>query len=161
MPSEIEYYDETSRNYNELHGEEQLNKLRIIADHIEIKTSDSLLDVGCGSGLSAQVFKCNITGIDPSEELLKKCPFKTIQASAESIPFPDHSFNVVIAVTCIHNFSNIKKGLEEIRRVGKNKFAFSILKKSAKLNEIELLISKYFRISKRIEEEKDIIFVCS
>jgi len=155
------YYDETSRNYNELHGEEQLNKLRIIADNLKVKKSDSLLDVGCGSGLSSKIFNCNITGIDPSEKLLQQCPFKTVQASAESIPFPDHSFDIVIAVTCIHNFNDIEQGLSEIKRVGKDIFAFSILKKSVKLKEIEVLISKCFNITKRIEEEKDVIFICS
>ena len=160
MPSEMNYYDETARNYNELHGEEQLAKLRIIAEHIKVKKSTKLLDVGCGSGLSAKVFKCNITGIDPSEKLLQQCPFKAIKASAESIPFSDHSFDVVIAVTCIHNFKNIKKGLEEIRRVGKNCFVFSLLKRSQNLQCILKLISRLYSVSSSLDQEVDLVLFC-
>ncbi|MEM4263273.1 MAG: class I SAM-dependent methyltransferase [Candidatus Woesearchaeota archaeon] len=155
------YYDETSKGYNELHGEEQLKKLKIIAKEIKINKSTKLLDVGCGSGLSAKAFDCNITGIDPSEQLLKQCPFKTIKASAESIPFPDKSFDVVIAVTSIHNFNNIEAGLKEIKRVGKGLFALTVLKKSPKKDSIISLIKKHFKIKKEIDEEKDLIFICS
>lgn len=157
----MNYYDETSKGYNELHGEEQLKKLKIIAKEIPVKKSNKLLDVGCGSGLSAKIFGCEITGIDPSEELLKQCPFKTIKASAESIPFPDKSFDVVIAVTSIHNFNNVDAGLKEIKRVGKNIFALTVLKKSPKKDSIIQLIKKNFKIKKEIEEEKDLIFICS
>jgi len=160
MSSEINYYDETARNYNELHGEEQLNKLRIIAEHIKIKKSTKLLDVGCGSGLSAKVFDCKITGIDPSEKLLKQCSFKAIKASAESIPFSDHSFDVVIAVTCIHNFKNIKKGLEEIKRVGKDCFVFSLLKRTQGLRQIVKQISQLYSVSSSVEQEFDLILFC-
>lgn len=164
MPSEINYYDETARNYNELHGEEQLAKLKIIAEHIKVKKSTTLLDVGCGSGLSAKIFECKITGIDPSENLLKQCPFKAIKASAESIPFPDYSFDVVIAVTCIHNFSSIRKGLEEIKRVGKDVFALTVLKKSPKKDLILREINNVFKCHlhhRLIEEEFDLILLFS
>ncbi len=157
MPSEMNYYDETARGYNELHGEEQLAKLKLIAEHLKLKKSAKLLDVGCGSGLSAKVFKCKITGIDPSEKLLKQCPFKTVKASAESIPFPDHSFDVVIAVTCIHNFKNIEKGLKEIRRVGKDCFVFSLLKKASGLSVFSGLIGQFFSVSSSVEQEFDVI----
>ncbi len=157
----MNYYNETSKGYNELHGEEQLKKLKIIAKEIPVKKSTKLLDVGCGSGLSAKVFGCEITGIDPSEELLKQCPFKTIKANAESIPFPDKSFDVVIAVTSMHNFNNIEAGLKEIKRVGKDLFALTVLKKSPKKDSIINLIKKHFKIKKEIDEEKDLIFICS
>lgn len=156
----MNYYDATARNYNELHGEEQLNKLKIIAEHIKIKKSASLLDVGCGSGLSAKVFKCNITGIDPSEKLLQQCPFKTVKASAESIPFPDHSFDVVIAITSIHNFSNIEQGLKEIKRVGRDCFALTVLKKSNNKEFILKTIRAVFNVSEVIDEAYDLILIC-
>ncbi len=160
MSSEINYYDATARNYNELHGEEQLAKLKIIAEHIKVKKSTKLLDVGCGTGLSAKVFRCKITGIDPSEKLLQQCPFKTVNASAESIPFPDHSFDVVIAVTCIHNFNNIEKGLKEIKRVGKDCFVFSLLKKARTFQQTLRLISRLCSVSSSVEQEFDLILFC-
>ncbi len=155
----MNYYNSISRSYNELHREEQLNKIRLIKDNLEIKKQDFLLDVGCGTGIFAKEFKCIKIGIDPSVNLLNqgKNAFY-IRAYAENLPFKDNSFDSVISVTAIHNFKNIRKGLEEIKRVSKKDVALSILKKSSKINEIKNLIKELFNIRKTIEEDKDIIF---
>ena len=158
MPDE--YYNSISEGYDQLHEEEQLRKLEAIKKEFSVSKETKLLDVGCGSGISSQ-FDCVVTGIDPSEELLKQCLFKTIKAKAESIPFPDKSFDVVIAVTSIHNFNDIEAGLKEIKRVGKDLFALTVLKKSPKKDSIIYLIKKHFKIKKEIEEEKDIILICN
>jgi ubiquinone/menaquinone biosynthesis C-methylase UbiE len=155
----MNYYDETAEGYNELHGEEQLNKLKIIANEIKITKDTKLLDVGCGTGLSAKIFDCEIIGIDPAENLLKQAPFKTIKAKAESLPFKDNEFDVVIAVTSIHNFENIEAGLKEIKRVGKNQFALTVLKKANNADQIIKKIKELFRVIKEIDENKDKIFI--
>lgn len=153
------YYDGIAKGYNDLHGEEQLNKLKIIAKHLKVNKDTKLLDVGCGTGLSAKVFNCDITGIDPSEELLKQCPFKTVKANAESIPFKDNEFDVVIAVTCIHNFKDVKKALKEIKRVGKDKFAITILRKSQKADLLVCQVQELFSLTSFLLEKKDLILL--
>lgn len=155
----MNYYDETAEGYNELHGEEQLKKLRIIADEIKLNKDTKLLDVGCGTGLSAKVFDCDITGIDPAEKLLEQCPFKTLKAKAESLPFKDNEFDVVIAVTSIHNFDDIEKGLKEIKRVGKDRFALTVLKKASNADQVLEKIKELFTVIKEIDEDKDKIFI--
>ena len=155
----MNYYDETATGYNELHGEEQLNKLKIIADEIKVTKNTKLLDVGCGTGLSAKVFDCNITGIDPAEKLLEQAPFKKIKAKAESLPFKDNEFDVVIAVTSIHNFDDIEKGLKEIKRVGKDQFALTVLKKAQNADQIIEKIKNIFPVIQEIDESKDKIFI--
>ncbi len=152
------YYDQISGSYNSLHKEEQLKKLAIIKKHLKVSPEDKLLDVGCGTGISSD-FPCTVIGIDPSEDLLKLNPYKEkILAKAESLPFEDNQFDIVISVTAIHNFDDIEKGLREMRRVGKERFVFSVLKRSAKIKDIKELINRYFKVSFIIEEEKDIIF---
>ena len=47
------YYDAISEGYDDLHGEEQENKLAIIKEKLKIGEKDLLLDVGCGSGILA------------------------------------------------------------------------------------------------------------
>jgi ubiquinone/menaquinone biosynthesis C-methylase UbiE len=153
------YYDDIAEGYDELHGAEQLVKLKLIAKHLNVDKNTKILDVGCGTGLSKKVFNCNITGIDPSEELLKQCSFKTIKAEAESMPFKDNEFDVVIAVTCIHNFKDINQGLREIKRVGKNKFVLTVLKKSDKKEFILNKIKTVFQVQKVLEDEKDLILL--
>ena len=155
----MNYYNSISESYNELHREEQLSKIRLIKDNLKIKNQDLLLDVGCGTGIFAEEFNCIKIGINPSIEMLKqgKNAFY-IQACAENLPFKDACFDFVISVTAIHNFKNIKRGLEEIKRVSRKNVVLSILKKSAKINEIKDNIQKLFKITKTIEENQDIIF---
>ena len=65
------YYDSIAKGYNELHKEEQINKLDIIKKNIRISKRTRLLDVGCGTGLSSE-FDCFVVSIDPSIKLLKQ-----------------------------------------------------------------------------------------
>lgn len=151
------YYNQISKGYNELHKEEQLKKLSIIKNNIKIKNHNLLLDVGCGTGISSD-FNCKVIGIDQSIELLKQNNKNKILAKAENIPFKNNIFDFVISVTSIHNFKDIEKSLEEIKRVGKNNFIFSIFKKSKNINKIKNLIKKHFKIKKIIEDDKDFLF---
>lgn len=155
----MDYYNSISKSYNKLHSEEQLNKIRLIKNNLKIKKSDFLLDVGCGTGIFAEEFNCIKIGVDPAINLLNqgKNAFY-IQACAENLPFKGTSFDFVISVTAIHNFKDIRKGLEEIKRVSKKDVALSILKRSSKLDEIKNNIKKIFKIIKIIDEDKDLIF---
>ena len=154
----MNYYNSISDSYNKLHKQEQLSKVRLIKNNLKIKKQDFLLDVGCGTGIFAEEFKCIKVGIDPSIRLLNqgKNAFY-IQACAENLPFKDDSFDFVISVTAIHNFRNIRKGLEEIKRVSKKDIILSILKRSSKINEIKDHIKELFKITKIVEEDKDLI----
>ena len=155
---DMNYYNKISKGYNKLHKEEQLKKLNIIKNNIKIKKSDLLLDVGCGTGISSK-FGCKVIGIDPSAELLKLNKNKNkFLGNAEKLPFKSNVFDFVISVTAVHNFKDIERALKEIKRVGKNNFVFSILKRSNKFDEIKKSIKKHFKIEKEIEEDKDIIF---
>ena len=151
------YYDDISQGYDQLHREEQLNKLGIIRTNLKINKKTKMLDVGCGTGLAAEVFDCELTGVEPSREMASMCSFKVINTGAEQLPFKDKEFDIVISVTAIHNFDDIEKGLKEMKRVGKQ-FAFSILKKSKRFKDIDTIIRKEFKIKKIILEEKDIIY---
>ncbi len=155
----MNYYNSISDSYNELHRKEQLSKIRLIKNNLKIKKSDFLLDVGCGTGIFAEEFNCIKIGVDPAINLLKqgKNAFY-IQAFAENLPFKDSCFDFVISVTAIHNFKDMRKGLEEIKRVSKKNVALSILKKSSKIDEIKKNINELFGITEMIEEDKDLIF---
>ena len=146
------YYDDIAEGYDSLHKDEQMKKLNIIKQEIK---DGKILDVGCGTGFSLDTF--NAVGMDPSIKLLKKSKRFVINAVAEHLPFKDNSFDTVISVTAIQNFYDVKKGLEEIRRVGKS-FALSVLKKSSRIAMIRKEIENVFDIRKVIEEEKDLIF---
>ena len=163
------YYDAIAEGYDSLHKEEQIKKLaKILSDlpaHLIPKPSESLLDVGCGSGISTAPWDCRCTGIDPSIELIKiaqkNYPGKDfIVGHAENLPFKEKSFDFVISITAIHNFSDIKKGILEMKRVGRKGFVFTVLRKSSNVDLIQKLLIINFRVHKIVMEDKDIIFIC-
>lgn len=155
----MQYYGQISKGYEELYKEEQLNKMLIIKKHIKANKNTKILDVGCGTGISSD-FDCTVIGIDPSIELLRQNKKIWILGNAESMPFKDNSFDYVLSVTAIHNFNGIEKSMQEIKRVGREKFVFSVLRKSNKFNYIKRLIEGNFEVEEIIEEEKDLIFFC-
>jgi ubiquinone/menaquinone biosynthesis C-methylase UbiE len=169
------YYDVISGGYDELYREEQLKKLDFINSEIRkngklsgfFDDSCSLLDVGCGTGISTSYFKCRkSTGTDPSANLLKIARkhypgIKFVKAYAESLPFNDGEFDIVISLTAIQNFNDIDKGLSEIMRVGEGRYILTFLKKSSNHHAIDGLIRKRFKVLKKSEEDKDMIYFCT
>jgi len=165
----MEYYNSIANGYNELYKQEQLAKLNPIFNYLSENNklpgeSDLILDVGCGTGVTGEVFSNRIIGIDPSLELLKQANEtkamhgNCIQAMAEHLPFQDVYFTLTIALTSVQNFEDINRGLDEIGRVSRGMIVISVPLKSPKLEEIQRLIGLKFKIIKTLKEDKDLIF---
>ncbi len=159
-----EYYNEIALTYNELHGEEQKKKARIILKELlKQKKSGMLLDIGGGTGIATELFieayDCIL--IDPSERLLDVGSYKMekILAEAEQLPFADKKFDIIISLTALHH-TKLEKALSELKRIAKQDvlIAISFLKKSKKLEKFRELFKKDFPKTREIEEDKDIIF---
>ncbi len=152
-------YDLIARSYNKLYEEEQLNKLRIISTILKVDNRDKLLDIGNGTGISTNYFKCKSYGIDSSLKMLKQGKGKLVNALAENLPLKDKTFDIIISVTSFHNFLDFDKAIEEVKRVGKNncKLVITLLKKSKNFKLIEELLLRNFKL-KQIDEAKDTIF---
>lgn len=150
------YYDSIAEGYDELHGEEQKRKLAILKQRLP--KGISILDVGCGTGLSISLG--NVTGLDPSEGLLKRAPFPVVCGRAEAIPFKDCSFDAVISVTALHHVADIPLALGEIARVGRDRFAFSLLKRASSRKTLQEEIQRRFVVEEEIDEGTDIILIC-
>lgn len=153
-----DYYSSIAKGYNELHREEQLRKLEIIAKHI--KPKGLLLDIGAGTGISTSFFNVKAVALEPSEEMLKQYKGEKAIGKAESIPFPDKTFNTIISITALHH-ADIEKAIKEIKRVSNDGcvYAFTILKKAKDAVEIKEKLKKAFNLKELDEDEKDCILI--
>jgi ubiquinone/menaquinone biosynthesis C-methylase UbiE len=83
-----------------------------------------VLDVGCGTGaimkeMTTQGFGV-VVGIDMSEEALKYCKEKQLQAVqgfADKIPYPDNTFDLVIASDVLEHLQDDARAVQEIYRI--------------------------------------------
>jgi ubiquinone/menaquinone biosynthesis C-methylase UbiE len=93
-----------------------------------INPTDSVLDVGCGTGallsqLSASHPQARLAGIDPSPEMLalarERLPpaVELKQGWAEGIPYPDGSFDAVVSCNVFHYIREPLVALTDMLRV--------------------------------------------
>ncbi len=101
-----------------------------IVNHFRLKPGDRVLDIGCAKGfLVKDLLSLGIDayGLDISQYALRHCEPEVIGrlhlGSADSLPFPDHSFAAVLSINTLHNLSRdrCKIALEEIQRLAPGK----------------------------------------
>lgn len=128
-------YNITSRNYDELYGEEQKSKYKLA--FIRIKYLKGIvLDVGCGTALlyrflSKKAFrKLKLyVGVDLSDGMLWKAkdkvsreiiPAELIRADADFLPFRDKVFDAIFTFTLLQNMPEPNITCRELIRVIKD-----------------------------------------
>ena len=108
-----------------------------IVNYYELKSSNSVLDIGCAKGFMMHDFKLlmpelQIKGVDISEYAIENAmesmkPYVQV-ANANALPFDDNQFDLVLGFSVIHNLppDECKQALREIQRVTK-KDAFVVV----------------------------------
>lgn len=92
-----------------------------IAEFIRAALGDAktVLNVGAGAG-SYEPIDRQVTAIEPSASMRAQRPAHlpvAIDATAEHLPFADRSFDAAMATFTVHQWSDLKQGLSEMRRV--------------------------------------------
>jgi ubiquinone/menaquinone biosynthesis C-methylase UbiE len=108
---------------------ERLEVERVIGLSLAGGRVQSVLDVGTGSGIFAEEFAktiATVVGIDANPEMIKASKglvpgvsFK--QATAESIPFADKSFDLVFLGLVLHEADDAQMALSESKRCAKRR----------------------------------------
>jgi len=105
---------------------------RDIVAHYGLKPGMRVLDIGCAKGFLVKdlLDSCpglEVFGLDISEYAVKHCPSEVAGrlhlGNCEALPFPDGSFDLVLALDVVHNQNRdgVIRALREIGRVGKGK----------------------------------------
>lgn len=101
-------------------------------NQLKKENKKTLLEIGAGPGRDGLYFQENglsVVCIDLSEEMVKRCKEKGLEAYCMDfyqMDFPDHHFDAVYAMNCLLHVpkSNIDEVLKEVRRVLKPKGLF-------------------------------------
>jgi ubiquinone/menaquinone biosynthesis C-methylase UbiE len=134
--------------------------LRRMTAAAELVGSERVLDLGTGTAHTALAFAplvAEVVGLDLTEEMLRAGArlagergvenLELRQGNAESIPFEDGTFDLVVARQCPHHFANVALAVREAARVlrpgGQLLIVDSISKPNPKLdtfmNAVEIL----------------------
>lgn len=104
--------------------------VKYMRDYYELPDDAAILDIGCAKGFMLYDFaqlmpKAELAGIDISEYAIANAldavkPIVQV-GNAKSLPYPDRSFDLVVAVNTIHNlpYEECKQSLREIQRVSR------------------------------------------
>jgi ubiquinone/menaquinone biosynthesis C-methylase UbiE len=98
-----------------------------VFDRISPQPGAKYLDLGCGAGMAAQIAAergAEVSGLDAAEKLLviarNRVPHGNfLQGELESLPFLDHTFDLVTGFNAIQYAANTGIALAEAKRVAK------------------------------------------
>lgn len=166
-------YNETASVYDRRYEGIQKHKHRWILRYLP-RRMGSVLDVGCGSGLLLELLRplsARLVGIDFSERMIRlareRVPeARLVLADAESLPFTDGSFDVVVSATVIQNAPSPERVLNEIARVlrkGGLAVLTSLKRKHTHITLRNLATSAQLRVkdSGNIPDSEDVFCVCT
>lgn len=137
-----------------------------IVNLLKLKPYERLLDLGCGTGSLLMVAKkknpyVEMVGVDVDKKILEiaqkkiqknNLNIKLIKSSADKLPFPDSSFDIVVSTLVFHHLpTDVKKEtLKEVHRILKKNGRF-LLVDFGKLRRF-LKIFYYLEVLFRIPE---------
>jgi SAM-dependent methyltransferase len=134
--------------------------------HVSIQNHDTILDVGCGGGMTVARLAAIATegktyGVDYSEESvaasrranrqsIEAGRVEVLQAPVSHLPYPDRMFDLVTAVETHYYWPDLNSDMQELLRVLKPGGALIIIAEAYKGG-------KYDRLLQRLEKLKGIM----
>ena len=114
-------YDSIGVNYSARRRTDPRIALQL---HAKLAGATRLVNIGAGTG-SYEPRHIELIAVEPSAAMIaQRAPdaWPCEQASAESLPFPDHSFSHAMTVLSMHHWQDRHAAFAEINRVATEKF---------------------------------------
>lgn len=158
--------------YEKVHLEHWVKEYAHIADYFEGEIQ-SLLDIGCGTGLELEAIyqrfpKVKVTGIDLSEDMLKKLQAKYKGREIELIlsdyfeyPFGTEQYDAALSFETLHHFKFEKKQkiYDKLYQAIKQDGYYIECDYIACSDEEEMLCLEQYEYKRRVNKIPDNVFV--
>jgi ubiquinone/menaquinone biosynthesis C-methylase UbiE len=134
-------FDEAARDEEHFPStiDPRIYHVKLIREHLGPLAGKRVLDVGCGKGRVARVFRqqepaCELWGLDISETMLSFVPegIPTRAGSMTELPFDDDFFDGAYATESLEHAVEIAQAVAEICRVVKPGGRIAIIDKNAR-----------------------------
>jgi len=118
-----QHYDTIGRAYTTFRQPDRRIEAQIWA---AVGTAPRIVNVGAGTG-SYERRERAIVAVEPSAVMVSQrdAGVPVVRACAESLPFPDNSFDVAMALMTVHHWADAPRGLRELRRVAARQVVFT------------------------------------
>lgn len=122
------------------------SEYRLLRRELGLHPAESILDAGCGTGYFSRRFAADghpVVGIDLDSAVASYAsrsqspPLPWVVGDMMALPFPDRSFDCVIAVTSLCFVEDEAKAVKEIVRVARRRFALGLLNRDSLLHRVK------------------------
>ncbi|WP_412968202.1 class I SAM-dependent methyltransferase [Fredinandcohnia sp. 179-A 10B2 NHS] len=108
----------------------EVGRFKQIRKSLLQKAKGRVIEIGSGTGVNFPLYRNveSVTAIEPSQYMIElsksnkelaSVPIEIVQASAETLPFGDHTYDTVVATLVFCTIPNVRKALHEIKRLCK------------------------------------------
>lgn len=125
------FYESSEKYLKMINYQTNPHRIKVTCQYVdfvekEAKGCQTILDLGCGPGLSSYLLSergFTVTGVDISQKFLdvskakQSDKLRLVQADVSSLDFPDGSFDIVTSHELIEHIIEVDRALREMKRV--------------------------------------------
>lgn len=115
----------------------------LVLEHLQPRSGESLLDVGCGTGFFTRTLAASmdgpVRGVDKNAEWVKYARHRDAGgasyevADACALPYPSASFDLVVSITALCFIEDEVQAVREMLRVARRRVAIGLLNRHSLL----------------------------
>lgn len=116
--------------YDFFMGPLERRKFKRVREHLLQSATGKVLEIGSGTGVNFPLYRNadHVIAIEPSQHMIDQSlpkrklavvPIEMVNASAERLPFEDHTFDTVVTTLVFCTIPNVEEAIKELKRVCK------------------------------------------